>query len=278
MKKIFLFCLTIYKNQRDNELLSMANALALKLVVSIFPFIIFMMTIVGFLNIDVTPLLKMLPSNLPNEITAIFDMFLKEVVYTKNLKFLSSSLLLTIFSASSGFRSAVKGLNRAYGQKETRNIVVVWILCILFVPFFALLIIASLLLLIFSDKLYSFFINHSMLIVIFTVLDGFTSYAVIGCLLFVLISLSYKLAVCVKLTLREVVPGAVFTVGAWLIMSKLFNIYINNFSKYSTIYGSIGSIFVLIYWINVLAFVFLLGGQINAVLSTKSKERKRLWK
>lgn len=53
--------------------------------------------------------------------------------------------------------------------------------------------------------------------------------------------------------------------GSWMIISKLFNIYISHFSRYNIVYGSIGTLFVFALWINIFSYVLLLGGQINAV-------------
>jgi membrane protein len=63
--------------------------------------------------------------------------------------------------------------------------------------------------------------------------------------------------------------------GLWLVVSKCFNIYINNFSRYSAVYGSIGAIFVFALWINFLSYALLIGGQINAVIYDKREAVRR---
>jgi membrane protein len=57
--------------------------------------------------------------------------------------------------------------------------------------------------------------------------------------------------------------------GLWLVVSKCFNIYINNFARYSAVYGSIGAIFVFALWLNFLSYALLIGGQINAIFYDK---------
>jgi membrane protein len=90
-----------------------------------------------------------------------------------------------------------------------------------------------------------------------------------------MIILIYLLAVEKKIGIRRLIPGALFTMGLWLVVSKCFNIYVNNFSRYSAVYGSIGAIFVFALWINFLSYALLIGGQINAVIYDKMEVKRR---
>ncbi len=131
---------------------------------------------------------------------------------------------------------------------------------------FTILVNISLLLFIFSDYIESLIIKYTSLEFIPYFLDSAFLHTFIICVLLVMVLVIYKIAICKKVTLKGILPGAIISVLGWLILSKGFNIYINNFSRYSKIYGSIGSIFVLVIWINMISLVLLLGGQINAIL------------
>ncbi|HCT62954.1 MAG TPA: hypothetical protein DIC19_02500 [Erysipelotrichaceae bacterium] len=67
-----------------------------------------------------------------------------------------------------------------------------------------------------------------------------------------------------KVKFIEVFPGVVFTMGAWLAISMLFSYFVNNFTNYANIYGSISGIIILLIWLNLSCLFLLLGGEINA--------------
>lgn len=271
MEKTLVFIITVIKRVKNNDLISMANALTYKLVISIFPFIIFLMTIIGFLNINPNNFLKGIEQEFPSDIMNIINAFMKEVIYTKRLSLLSSSLFISIVSASSGFNSMIRGLNKAYEIKETRNYIKVRLISILLVVVFAGLMIASLMLFIFSDAVKKLIVEYSILTDIPKFIDGFTMYFLNFFILCVIIVIIYKIAICRKISSNKLIPGAAFSAVSWLILSKGFNIYVNNFSRFSKVYGSIGSVFILLFWINMISFILLIGGQINAVLYDRNK-------
>lgn len=135
---------------------------------------------------------------------------------------------------------------------------------------FAILVNCSLLFFIFSDYIGKLIIKYTPLEFIPYFLDSIFLYIFIALVLLVMVLVIYKISISRKVTLKSILPGAIISVFSWLILSKGFNIYINNFSKYSKIYGSIGSIFVLVIWLNMISLVLLLGGQINAILEKYS--------
>lgn len=268
--KVLNFIRVLIKKTLENELMLMSNALTYKLLIAIFPFIIFLMTLLGFSNLNVEGYIIEASKTLPEPIENILIVFVKEVVHTKSVSLLSTSFLVTIYSASTGFNSIIQGLNRAYGQEDTRNFILKRGTSVMLVFIFAILVNCSLLFFIFSDYIGKLIIKYTPLEFIPYFLDSIFLYIFIALVLLVMVLVIYKISISRKVTLKSILPGAIISVFSWLILSKGFNIYINNFSKYSKIYGSIGSIFVLVIWLNMISLVLLLGGQINAILEKYS--------
>lgn len=269
MEKFFdfiKFVKILIKKTTENELMLMANALTYKLLIAIFPFIIFLMTLLGFSNLDIETYLIEVSKTLPKPIGNILIVFVKEVVQTKSVSLLSTSFLITIYSASTGFNSIIQGLNRAYEQEDTRNFIIKRGTSVMLVFIFAILVNCSLLIFIFSDYIEKLIIKYTPLEFIPYFLNSIFLYIFVALVLLVMVLVIYKISISKKVTLKSILPGATISVFSWLILSKGFNIYVNNFSRYSKIYGSIGSIFVLVIWINMISLVLLLGGQINAIL------------
>ena len=269
MEKFFdfiKFIRILIKKTLENELMLMANALTYKLLIAIFPFIIFLMTLLGFFELNIESYIIDAGKSLPKPINDILITFVKEVVQTKSVSLLSTSFLITIYSASTGFNSIIQGLNRAYEQEDDRNFIIRRGTSVMLVFIFAILVNCSLFLFIFSDYIEKLIVKYTALEFIPYFLDSIFLYIILALVLLVMVLVIYKISVAKKVFIKNILPGALITVFLWLVLSKGFNIYVNNFSKYSKIYGSIGSIFVLVIWLNIISLVLLLGGQINAIL------------
>ncbi len=71
-----------------------------------------------------------------------------------------------------------------------------------------------------------------------------------------------------RLKLKDVIWGSMFSTAFWLISSFLFAFYVNNFSNYTLIYGSIAGIIVFLLWLFISSIILLTGAEINALLKT----------
>jgi membrane protein len=85
--------------------------------------------------------------------------------------------------------------------------------------------------------------------------------------MFIVFIFLYQIAPNRRLSIRDVIPGALFTSLGWIVTSVLFAFYVNHWGTYTKIYGSIGGIIVLLIWLNISSIIILLGGEINATLS-----------
>jgi membrane protein len=83
-------------------------------------------------------------------------------------------------------------------------------------------------------------------------------------------ALLYKYSPCVenrrKIKLRNTLPGSLFSALGWMITSIIFSYYVNNFSRYTVTYGSVGGIIVLLIWLYIVSIIVVLGGEINATI------------
>lgn len=262
--RLIIFIHEVYIRMRNNELIDMANALSFKLILSIFPFIIFILSSVAVFNLDVSSIVVSLTDDVPETVRQMLSYFINETFDTKHVSLFSSSLFLTLFSASSGLYTLMKGLNRAYDASERRGYIVQRFISLLLVIIFTLLIILSLYVCIFSDKINELIFGQNTGLPLMVI--NLRSYLITAALIFVMIVIMYMLALVDRPNVKQLIPGTVFTMAAWLTLSKLFNIYVNNFSRYSNIYGSIGALFIFALWLNLLSYVILIGGQINAIL------------
>jgi len=83
------------------------------------------------------------------------------------------------------------------------------------------------------------------------------------------VSALYKALPVIKIKIRWVLPGAMFTTVAWYITSMLFALYVNNFPQYEIIYGSLAGFACMIVWIYMTGIIILAGAKINALIYCK---------
>lgn len=259
MKSNIKILIRIFLKCKNDNINAVANQLTYKILLSLFPFIIFLMTLIAFFNLDVNILLLQLNGKLPSQIINIVNLFITEVVMKRNISLLSSSLFISIWSASSGFVSLIKCINKIYQQHESRNFIKVKIISVACVIVFALSIVLCIVLIVFGNKILAL-INSW---IFFRASAIILRYSLAILLLTLFSSVIYKISVCRKTNIFSFLPGSLFCSLAWIILSLAFNYYINNFSRYSTIYGSIGSVFILMIWLNLIINVLLIGIEIN---------------
>ncbi|MCL2699560.1 MAG: YihY/virulence factor BrkB family protein [Defluviitaleaceae bacterium] len=266
MDPIKKFSIALVKEIIAHDLWGYANALTYKLLLALFPFIIFLMTLIGFFNIDASYFTIGLTEALPPEVSGIIDTFALEVVSGRNLSLLSVSLFVAVFSASSGFRAIIKGINKAYDANDTRGALFTGVISVGLVFLFAVSIIICLVVLIFGDYLMALADWHfGLSAAAFAVYEGFRYLGVMAALLAAVCAI-YKISSCKRVKLLSVLPGAAVTVALWVLASKVFEIYIANFARFSVVYGGLGSVFVMMIWLNIVSFLLLVGSEINALL------------
>ena len=269
MKKIARFAHALYSKIKENEILPLATQLTYRLIFALFPFIIFLISMVGYFDIDAEFLLEESFAVFPLQIAQVINDVIHDVVDTRNPNVLSTSLLLSIFTVSSGFNSIMRGINKVYDQEDTRNVAARWLYSALLVIILAFAIITSLLVVIYGDAIYGVIYRHFSPHRLFSALFGFAGLLITVTIMLAAIILIYRLSLGKKQSIVSLLPGAMLTIVVWAISSSAFNFYINNFSRYSLIYGSIASIFITMLWLNIISVTILIGAQTNALISVR---------
>ena len=77
-----------------------------------------------------------------------------------------------------------------------------------------------------------------------------------------------------KTTMKQQLPGAVFTSCGWLLISFIFSVYLDIFTGFSSMYGSLTTIILIMLWLYVCMYVILLGGELNALLEGLEERRE----
>lgn len=253
---------------KRDEVPELGSQLAFNLVLSFFPFLIFLMTLIGHTALDGMKVLISLSRILPESVYQLTKNTVLEVVGTRNSKLMSFSLFITLWAASSGFNAVIKGLNNAYGIKESRSFVRVRVISMLCTIGLAFLIILVGLLLVFGNILWNAAAGRLAFLNELSMVWSMTRYAVSVSANIGIFALLYRYAPNKRPTWNEVFPGALFSTAGLMLVSAVFAYYVNNFANYSIIYGSLGAIIVLLVWLFLVSVIVIMGGEVNASLAT----------
>jgi len=273
LSKMELLIHFIVKVKRD-DIVALASQLAYYLILSFFPFLMFLFTLIGFINLDSTTVLEVLKSVLPTTVFELVKTIVLEIVDSQNTGLLGVSVLLAIWSASSGFRAVIKGVNKAYKLEEHRNYIKRASMSFFGIIALAMMILLSLSFLVFGDVISKYLISNIPFSEALEFVWNILRRGVIILIFILICAAIYRYTPAEKVKWGYVLPGSVFTTIGWFIISMIFSFYINNYNNYSRFYGSLAAVFILMIWLFLMSNIFMLGVEINAVLQINNGNKK----
>lgn len=271
LRKTIIFLAMFIKKIGEDDIFALGAQLAYYMILSFIPFLMFLMTLIGFSHLNSDYVLHLLSNVMPTAAYDLIQSTVVEVVEGEQTGLLWISIGLSVWVSSSGFKAVIKGLNKAYGAKETRSYIRLKLTAIIYTIFLALLVIATLFLFVFGDVIGNFLLKlfqHSEIIYF---MWNILRYIVVIFVMILFFMFLYNATPCVRLGWLEVLPGASMTTLGWISISYIFAYYVNNFSNYSRLYGSLGAVFMFMTWMFITSLILILGGEVNAVLAEKSK-------
>ncbi len=261
-----------------------AGALAFRGLLAFFPFVIFLVALLGFLRIPgfFDWLLSQSKAVLPEQATWQVEQIIGEIRDQARGGLLSSSIVLALWSASAGVRSLITALNAAYDVEEARPAWKRFPLSIAYTLALAALATIATLLMWTGPQAMAWLVNQVGLIEAYTALWGWIRWPTAVFLLMIVVAVVYYAGPNVERPLRIVTPGAVLVVPLWIAASLGFSYYVKNFSSFGAFYGSLGAVVVLLLYFFISAAVLLLGAEVNAQIhrhlieSEKATEKSSL--
>ena len=256
---IYLFNLTL-KCHRE-QVLDRASGLTFRVLLAFFPFIVFLMSLMGFLNLDDAAIMSELYHHLPQDISELVSRFVTELSETRSTGLLSAALFFSVYNTTNGFRAIMRCVNIAYDTRDERSFPVQVLISFLLMILFTIALVVMLTLLIFGRQVWAYLFPYGGDWLITTA--GGAGAVVV---LIITTTLIYRLACAKRQRLKYVLPGAIFTVLAWVATSSAFGFVTQNFTQYPAIYGSIAGVFILILWLNAMSVILLVGNEVNVSL------------
>ncbi|MEH7302602.1 YihY/virulence factor BrkB family protein [Neobacillus drentensis] len=255
----------------EDDLPGLSAQLAYFLLLSLFPLLIVIFTLLPYIPLPHEDMLGMIRDFAPAEAINLIDKNVNEIMNHRNGGLLSFGIIGTIWSASNGINAIVRAFNKAYNVKESRSFIVARGTAIFLTFGMIFVFILALIIPVFGREIGLFLFSQLGYTTEFIKLWNALSWLVSAIILFLIFTGLYWIAPNVKLKCRSAFPGAAFATVGWIISSIGLSFYVGNITNYSLTYGSIGAIIVLMIWLYISAFIIILGGEINAFYSEKNK-------
>lgn len=246
--------------------------LAFFFLLSFFPLLIFLVTLLPYLNLRQDQVFEFMDDIMPDEIFTMAQGIVSEVLQTQNGGLLSIGVVGTLWSASRGIDALMRALNNAYdveGKKSFIN----RLFALIFTMGFVVIIIIALLLPVFGEQILNLLMTYVPIDWHLGGLWTFVRWIMPPLLILVLLILMYWIVPNTnpRLKFMSVWPGAIFSTIGWLVLTSGFSFYINNFGNYSATYGSIGGVIILMLWLYFTGMLLIFGGIINSARLKREK-------
>jgi len=263
MKELLL---QLYTRSKKNEITARGAQLSYFFLLSVFPFLIFLITLIENIPLTQQATLDQLSLLLPEAAITVVEQIIREVDAADNVTLKSLGFFSALWLASRGTFALIKSINRAYNLKENRSFLKLIATEVFATLAIMLIVLCTLGLLVFGRFLGELVFQYIGLEDIFSVLWTILRYVVLLLIVFISFMLFFLYSPNCRLRLKDVYPGAIFSTLGWFFASQLFAIYINNFGSFFITYGSIGGIIVFMIWFYISSLTLLLGGEINALI------------
>jgi membrane protein len=256
---------------RNGALTTRASSVAFNFVLALFPGIIFVFTLIPYIPIEnfQTELLMLFENILPKNAFHFLESTLVDLVMRKNWGLLSFGALASLFFSMNGIHALIDGFNSSHHYVETRSWLMQRLISIALVFILATLVTSATLLIISSRSVLNMLVEQNILefgITYYLIMIG--KWVIIIGFHLVAISFIYYLAPARRPAWRFVSPGAIFATFLTIMASLIFSLFINNFGQLNKLYGSIGTLMVVLIWTYFNSLALIIGFELNASISS----------
>lgn len=267
---------TVREIDEDN-CLGLAAQLAFYFFLSLFPALLFLVALVGYLPVQnlLSQMLEALGTIAPSEVLSLLRAQLDEVGKGSYGSLLTLGIVGAIWSSSAAMVAIIDALNNAYDVEERRP----WwrrrIVAIALTVALAVFIVASLLLVLVGPDAALWLARRLGLEDAFGLLWAVLRWPLMGALVVFGVDLVYHFAPNRRVRWAWITPGSLVATALWIASSFGFKFYVANLGNYNATYGAIGAVVVLLLWFYVSGLAILVGAELNGVLEQLGRETTR---
>lgn len=247
-------------------------ALAFYLLFMIFPFLIFISALLGLLQLDVAAILDALEDFMPTEVVSIVGMYLNYVGADPSPQLLLFGLFFSFYFPMRATNTLTRAVRTAYHLGPPRGAVRHVLKSLLYTVVLIITIAVTLTLMTVGDRLLLYAVDNFHLPAFLAELWARLRFPVSAVAGYFALFFLYALAQDSRQPWRNIWPGTLAALAAWLALSWLYAYYVDNIAHYSLLYGSIGAVIVLLIWLYMSATVLIMGAELNGTIMSLRKD------
>jgi membrane protein len=270
------FAKKLYRRWSDNAITDRAATLAYYFVFALFPFLAFLVTLTAYLPLReaTQEMMVRLGEIMPTQAMDIINQQMGRLLDVQRPKVLTFSFLLALWSASRGVDAIRTSLNLAYDVKESRPFWKTQGMAVAITVLGAVLVLVSVTLIAFGGKAGEWLADQLNIERAYALIWSWLRWPITMLLIMFVAALLYYFLPDVEQEWRFITPGSMVGTVLWLLSTWGFTRYVEEFGNYGAMYGSIGGMIVLLTWLYLSGLIFILGGEINAILEHAAQEGK----
>lgn len=255
------------KKFNENTLTIHSAHVVFFLMVSFFPFVMFFFTLLKYTPLSEENIIRVLETLVPGSISDILSLWITEAYRQSSGTIISVTVITTLWSGSKGFLGITYGLDKIYGAENKRNWFLKRLSSLIYTIAFAGILLISLIVIVYGNRI---LLTISSYLSIETPLfiGIFSLRSVLGfSIFFLFFLLLYTFIPDRKTKMKKEIPGALFTSVLWILFSYIFSIYIDYFTNFSSVYGSLTYIVLIMLWLYICMDILFVGALINRFLA-----------
>lgn len=264
------------KGLEEGAITTRASSIAFNFFVAFFPAIIFLFTLIPYLPIDnfQEVLLQLFSEVLPpSTYQATFET-INDIINHPRGGLLSIGFIMALYFSTNSINSLMEAFNSSYHIRENRSLLQQRIIALGLTLLLSLMLIAAISLIIFTQVASGYFVEIGVLEESSIVLMMIGKWIILLSMLFFGTAILFQYAPAKKTYWSIFSPGAIIATLFIVLTSLGFGYYIDQFAQYNKLYGSIGTLIIILLWMYFNAIVLLIGFELNAsIYSAKNHQQ-----
>lgn len=252
-----------------------AGAIAFSFFMALFPFILFVLNLIPYIGIEnfQEELLMLIQELLPAQTADFFYPIVLDIAANPRGSLLSFTLLLAIFLMANGVNAIFSGFEYSFYISKKRSVIRQYVIALLVSIFLALVLFTSVIILLIGQYII-ITLNKEGMNLDSLIWVNILRYVLFLILIYVIIATLYYFGTKESRQYRFFSIGALITTFLFMLTTFLFGVYIDNFSTYNELYGSIGALLIMMLYIWLNSNLLLLGFELNVTIDKLKREQR----
>ncbi len=264
------------KGLLNGAITTRASSVAYKFFIAMFPAIIFMFTLIPYIPIEnfQTTLLETIRTALPENVNGMINETITDIIARQHGGLLSLGFILALYFSSNGILGLITAFNSTTHEIETRKVWQQYAISVALMIIITFIIIVAVLLIMLGTTGLEYLRSAQIIeeSIVFFILK-ICKWIIVVFMIFIAVSSLYFLGPAKKKQFRFISAGSTLATLLFIATTIGFKFYVDNFARYNAVYGSIGTVIVILMWLYLNSIALLVGFELNASILQAKKSK-----